>query len=154
ERRYVFLLPAMTALAAVFLSASRPFPSILGTWSRGRLALAMPILLAGAYVAVGSLTRQVFMPDIRLSVRTAAAIAVLAMVIAIAAWPRLRERVCTLTWPRTLLPVAVAVIAAFDLVQYAGWARARTYENVRASRAVGALLPAGTLVQGKLANGL
>lgn len=154
ERRYVFLLPAMAGLAALFVSAPNPFPSALGTWSRRRLALAIPLLLAGAYVALGSLTRQVFMPDIRMSVRTAAAIAVLGTGLAIVAWPRMRQGLCNLTWPRTLLPAAVALMVAFDLAHYVAWARGRTYENVLASRAVGALLPAGTLVQGKLANGL
>ena len=34
------------------------------------------------------------------------------------------------------------------------WAWHRSYKNVEASREVGRLLPPGTLVQGKLANGL
>ena len=40
------------------------------------------------------------------------------------------------------------------MVQYVQWALGRTYENYEASREVGRLLPAGTLVHGKLANGL
>jgi hypothetical protein len=39
-------------------------------------------------------------------------------------------------------------------VQYGQWARGRTYRNYLASREIGTLLPAGTLVHGKLANGL
>jgi hypothetical protein len=41
-----------------------------------------------------------------------------------------------------------------DLSQYVQWALGRTYKNVEASRAIGRALPAGTLVHGKLANGL
>jgi hypothetical protein len=48
----------------------------------------------------------------------------------------------------------VVLIVAGDLTQYAQWALSRTYKNVEASRLVGAWLPPGTLVQGKLANGL
>jgi hypothetical protein len=43
---------------------------------------------------------------------------------------------------------------AGDLAQYAQWARGRTDHNYRASQTVGRLLPDGTLVHGKLANGL
>ncbi len=42
----------------------------------------------------------------------------------------------------------------WNLVQFADWARLRTYENYQASLALGRTLPEGTLVQGKLANGL
>ena len=47
-----------------------------------------------------------------------------------------------------------AVIVVSDLTQFAQWAALRTYENVNASRLVGEWLPPGTLVHGKLANGL
>ena len=55
-------------------------------------------------------------------------------------------------------PVAAAVIVAhgrvWNLGQYARWAAHHDELNYRASVAVGRLLPPGTLVQGKLANGL
>jgi hypothetical protein len=38
--------------------------------------------------------------------------------------------------------------------EYLQWASRVTYKNYEASRALGARLPAGTLVHGKLANGL
>jgi hypothetical protein len=51
--------------------------------------------------------------------------------------------------------VAVAVlVAAGGVAQWVQWASGRTYRNVEASRALGRLLPAGTPVHGKLANGL
>jgi hypothetical protein len=43
---------------------------------------------------------------------------------------------------------------ASDLAQYTQWARQRTSKNYEASMAVGRALPEGTLVHGKLANGL
>ena len=48
----------------------------------------------------------------------------------------------------------VLLVMAGDLVQFGQWAAWRTYKNYDASRALAAVLPEGTLVQGKLANGL
>jgi hypothetical protein len=50
--------------------------------------------------------------------------------------------------------VLIAAVVLWNLGQYAGWAAARTDLNYRASVALGRLLPPGTLVQGKLANGM
>jgi hypothetical protein len=58
------------------------------------------------------------------------------------------------TWsPRAGVLVAF-LVAAGQVVQYVQWAAGRTYENYAASIAIGQRLPAGTLVHGKLANGL
>ncbi len=58
----------------------------------------------------------------------------------------------------TPLHTGVAIIAilvtAGNVVQFAQFAAGRTYANYEASVALGKLLPAGTLVHGKLANGL
>ena len=67
---------------------------------------------------------------------------------AAAAWLA-RER---LTWRAAAL--VIVVLVAGDLAQFGQWAASRTYKNVEASRLVGEWLPPGTLVQGKLANGL
>jgi hypothetical protein len=48
----------------------------------------------------------------------------------------------------------VLIIAAVDAGLALEWATHRTRKNYDASLAVGRLLPPGTLVQGKLANGL
>jgi hypothetical protein len=50
--------------------------------------------------------------------------------------------------------VVAGLVAAGGVVQYAQWARSRTYANYAASVELGRQLPAGTLVHGKLANGL
>ena len=154
ERRYVFLLPSMAALAALFLAPAGLLPVQLRFWGRRRLALALPAVLAGSYVLLGSLTREVFMPDVGGSVRSAAAGAVVMSLSLLAAWPRVRAWLASLTWPRAGSAGVLTLVLVGDLAQFASWARARTYKNVAASRTVGALLPDGTLVQGKLANGL
>jgi hypothetical protein len=46
------------------------------------------------------------------------------------------------------------VVTAGNVAQFAQFAAGRTYANYEASVALGKLLPAGTLVHGKLANGL
>ena len=46
------------------------------------------------------------------------------------------------------------MLAVGGLLQFAQWASSRTYKNYQASIDVGRLLPPGTLVHGKLANGL
>jgi hypothetical protein len=46
------------------------------------------------------------------------------------------------------------LVAAGQLAQFGQWALGRTYKNYEASIAIGEILPPGTLVHGKLANGL
>ena len=90
ERRYVFLIPAMASLAALTLIGERRLlPAEVGTWSPVRVALVAPLVLAGLYVAWGSLTRQVLMPDVRMSVRGAALGAVVTAGVMLAFWSRL-----------------------------------------------------------------
>ena len=50
--------------------------------------------------------------------------------------------------------LVAALVSAGQLVQFAQWAKGRTYKNYLASVELGTLLPPGTLVHGKLANGL
>ena len=58
------------------------------------------------------------------------------------------------SWSPGAALAVVLIVVAGDLVQYVQWATGRTYKNVAASRLVGDWLPPGTLVHGKLANGL
>jgi hypothetical protein len=112
------------------------------------------LLAAGAYVLAGGLTRTAFMPDIGTSVRSAAAVAAIAVSTLIASWPRVRSHAAALTWSPRVAALVVLLILGGDVVRYARWAGARTYHNHDASVAIGRLLPPGTVVQGKLANGL
>ncbi|HEX6210154.1 MAG TPA: glycosyltransferase family 39 protein [Methylomirabilota bacterium] len=155
ERRYVFLIPPMAALAALLLVEARELaPAWLTGGPRGRLLRVLPLVLPGAYVLAGSVSRTFFLPDISLSVRTGAAAAAVLTLAVVAGWPRLAPVLRRARWSAAAAWLAVAVIAAGDLARFARWAAGRTYRNYEASLAVGRVLPAGTPVQGKLANGL
>ena len=155
ERRYVFLVPAMAGLAALLLARDRRLiPASAASWPQSAVAVACPVVAAGFYVAAGSATRQIFMPDVGLSVRTGALLAAVAAVLFVAGWPLCGPRLARVTWSARGGAVVALLIVAIDAALFLGWARHRTYENHEASVAVGRLLPPGTLVQGKLANGL
>ena len=53
-----------------------------------------------------------------------------------------------------VLPPVLTIALILLLWQYGAWAASRTTFNYRASMEVGRLVPPGTLVHGKLANGL
>ncbi|HEX7085694.1 MAG TPA: hypothetical protein VF198_04985 [Vicinamibacterales bacterium] len=154
ERRYVMLVPALIALAALAVTA----PGTLACGSRSRwiaAAAAAPL----AYLIVGSLVRVLWLADVkaghlRLPVRTALLGTVLATGLVAWTWPRLAHWLTAQRIPVRVAAILCAIVAAGDLFQYWQWAATRTFLNVEASRAVGRLLPAGTLVHGKLANGL
>lgn len=78
------------------------------------------------------------------------------LLVAVLVWTR-RAVTAWLSRQRVSAPAAAALVAlaaAGDLAQYWQWAASRTTRNYEASVALGGLLPAGTLVHGKLANGL
>ena len=157
ERRYVFLIPAMASLAALTLIGDRRLlPAEVGTWSRcqGRRSWRRWCWRA-LYVAWGSLTRQVLMPDIRMSVRVAALGAVVTAGVMLAAWPRLGPALARVGWSRSERRRGARPDRGRRSrpVRPMGGTGERT-KNFEASLAVGRLLPPGTLVQGKLANGL
>lgn len=156
ERRYVMFVPAVIALAGLYLGRV----SLQGPPAPLRAAglvslMAVPL----TYLVVGSVLRVVWMDEIRLNeyTRTVATAVGLAMAAGVLCWVY-RTRVIAWLGTWALGPVAAAVIVIVtcgtDLVLYAGWAGSRTFFNHDASRTLGTLLPAGTLVQGKLANGL
>jgi 4-amino-4-deoxy-L-arabinose transferase-like glycosyltransferase len=162
ERRYVMFIPALIALAALIVgSGARFLPEGLATagW-RSRLA-GLPFVLALGYLVIGSGVRLAFLDDVQAgvgqfkgAVRVSAAATVLGAIVLLIFWSRI---VGWLQARRVSAGVAVALVAAsvaWNLGQYARWAAARTELNYQASAAVGRLLPPGTLVHGKLANGL
>jgi hypothetical protein len=87
-------------------------------------------------------------------VRLAAALAVLATAGLYLAWPRVAGFLSGAQLTSRTAMALTAALTAGQLVQYGQWTARRTYENYEASRAVGRALPPGTLVHGKLANGL
>ena len=154
ERRYVFLIPPMVGLTALALDRDRLLPRSLGGWTRPPVVLRLPLIMAGAYVVTGSVSRQFLMPDVSASVRSAAVVALAASVLLVAMWPRCREAMASLTWSSRSRAAVVAAMVVMDATLLGHWAWHRSYKNVEASREVGRFLPPGTLVQGKLANGL
>ena len=153
ERRYVMFIPALIALTAVLLGRPGPVmtPAELGGRARW---LAIPLVMFLAYIAFGSLVRLAFLQQIGPAVRIAAALAVAAG--ALVAW-RWREACAWLSRQRITAAAAAAltlIAVAGDLAQYWQWARHRTSLNYAASVALGRALPEGTLVHGKLANGM
>jgi 4-amino-4-deoxy-L-arabinose transferase-like glycosyltransferase len=153
ERRFVFFIPALCALASLALGRLQILPASLEQVPRRRALLALPIVLYGAYVVFAAFVRLAFLGEVSPNVRIAGALAVIFAAALYTTWPRLPRALGAQLTTRGALVLAV-LLSAGNVVQYAQWAPGRTYKNYEASRAVGNLLPPGTLVQGKLANGL
>jgi len=159
ERRFVFLIPALAALASIVLARGQLLPPEASRISRSRLILFAPVILYASYVVAGPVARLLFLGDVhvhklRWAVRLAAALGAMLGATAIVAWPRARRVLTQRTWGRAAAGVFVGAAVAWNLCQFWQWAAARTYKNYEASIAVGHALPPETLVQGKLANGL
>jgi 4-amino-4-deoxy-L-arabinose transferase-like glycosyltransferase len=154
ERRYVFLLPAMAAFAALAL-ARRVFefrkPATLVGW------LAVPLVFYCCYVAAAPLVRLLYLHDVhehvlRSTVRLSAAAALIGGALTLFVLRR-KSSVQLFIVPAGAV-LALIGLVSWDLYQFAGWAHGRTYKNYEAMVALGAALPPGTPVQGKLANGM
>jgi 4-amino-4-deoxy-L-arabinose transferase-like glycosyltransferase len=162
ERRFVMFIPALAGLAALLFGRAHPFTAAAAAPRGLRWAAAVP-LLAAAYLLTGSIIRLAFLYlpnpsggylEVSPSVRWSAVAAALLTGAALVWW----RQVCSwlaaqrLDGRGALLLIALAV--AGDLAQYGQWAAHRTYENYEASKMLAGVLPPGTLVHGKLANGL
>jgi 4-amino-4-deoxy-L-arabinose transferase-like glycosyltransferase len=157
ERRYVMLLPALIALSASVLATARP--AIGGRVLPQARFLSAALVFGLGYLVAASGIRMLLLEDVRgghlhLTVMLSLAVAAIASALVIAAWQRLKSWMISPFVPLTVSLGVAVVIAALDVGHFATWARARTQANYRASIAVGRLLPPGTSVQGKLANGL
>jgi len=156
ERRYVMFVPALIALAGMTMGRWRD--GGMGRWSGSGLLVAL-VAIPLTYLTAGALLRLVWIDDIRASeyTRTVWTAAGLALTAGVFCWIR-RAQVSAWLGRWALGPVVAAVIVVVtsgtDLALYAGWAQSRTFFNVEASRMLADLLPPGTLVHGKLANGL
>jgi hypothetical protein len=159
ERRYVMLVPALVALGAWFVApGSDPESDHQADESASRWLLA-PFVLFAAYLVCGSIVRitdleAAYAGDLKWIVRTSAALAVVLAVAVLWKWPVVARAWRSVRSGAVWLVALVVVTMAMDAWQYAGWARMRTDLNYQASLEVGRLLPPGTLVHGKLANGL
>jgi 4-amino-4-deoxy-L-arabinose transferase-like glycosyltransferase len=156
ERRYVMFIPALIGLAAIVLGS----PRWLAGLPAGRLRwLTLPLAVSLAYLVIGSLVRMAFLPDVRagdlqLSVRLSALLAAAVGTLIVWRWRPIADWLSRQAISARGAAALVALVVLGDLGQYAQWASRRTELNYRASIDVGRLLPPGTLVHGKLANGL
>jgi len=153
ERRFVFFIPAFVALASLALGRLQIVPQVLAAVPRARALVALPVVLYAAYFVFGASVRIAFLREISPNVRIAAGLAVAFTAVLFATWPRM-PRALTSTLPVWGAIVLAALLSAGNLIQYSQWAIGRSYKNYETSRAIGQLLPPGTLVHGKLANGL
>ena len=154
ERRYVMFVPALVALAALLFARSGPLvPEVSDLPSHARW-LAAPIVLVLAYLVIGGVARLGFLYEIGPGVRLAAALSLLVTVIVLWKWNAVVAWAARQHSSGMGIAVVVGLAIAGDLAQYVQWTLHRTWDNYEASRMLGTILPPGTLVHGKLANGL
>lgn len=159
ERRYVMFIPALIALAATVMTINTPVVSAAALNRPAARWIAAPVLLALGYLASGSLLRIGFLADIHAGhlhriVTLAAAVALTATVAIVAWWQRLAGAMARRPISPAVGAAAVAITLLVDGWHFSQWAADRRTLNYAASIEVGRLLAPGTLVQGKLANGL
>jgi 4-amino-4-deoxy-L-arabinose transferase-like glycosyltransferase len=154
ERRYIMFIPALIGLFAIVITRREPlFPASLGRgrWTRW---VAMPVVLLLAYIVFGSVARLAFLYQVRPAVRLSAALAAAAAVLILVKWTTLSAWLSRQTIQTGTAVVLALLASAGDLAQYLRWSRFRTTENYDASVTLSRVLEPGTLVHGKLANGL
>jgi 4-amino-4-deoxy-L-arabinose transferase-like glycosyltransferase len=172
ERRYVMFIPALVALAALVLDGSLPrvwraLPPerfVLKATAQSyatRTGIAMVVAASAvvAFVLTGSALRPLLLDQVNaghlsLPVRLAAAAAIAVALVVLRWRHQFAGWLNPLILPQGLAIGALAVAVLSQVWQYAGWANRRAEFNYSAAVAIGRELPPGTLVQGKLANGL
>ena len=155
ERRFIFFIPAMIAIAAIALGRDRRIlPREAVGIARTRLVLAMPVVLYVFYIVFAAILRLTRIYSPGPGVRLGAAAAMLAGGLVFATWPRAARFLSTGSWSARTALLLAALVSAGQVAQFIQWAAGRTYKNYEASRALATILAPGTLVHGKLANGL
>jgi 4-amino-4-deoxy-L-arabinose transferase-like glycosyltransferase len=155
ERRFVFFIPALVAACSLVLGRDRRIvPVELAAIDRRAALLLLPVAGYALYVVLGSIARLVAIYQPRPGVRLGAAAALVALMLIGASWPRLPRWLARERWTPAAGLLVAALVCAGQIAQFVQWAAGRTYKNYVASVELGRQLPAGTLVHGKLANGL
>lgn len=159
ERRYVMLIPALISLAALTTDARQLFPTSLVAARAGARIIGAVVTAALLYLVAGSLLRMVFEAQVagglfRTAVRGAAAVGLAGALITLVAWRTITTLAARCRLGSRTVVALLVVISTWEVWQFASWARGRTELNYRASIELGRLLPPGTLVHGKLANGM
>jgi 4-amino-4-deoxy-L-arabinose transferase-like glycosyltransferase len=157
SRHHVVLIPALVALGALFLAPGSS-TSFRSAQAVPRI-LAAPIVLYLGYVVFASLLQVPFMARVEAShyslvVWLSTGLAVALSALGLWRWDSVVNWIGTMRVPAAAAALVVAVTVGWNLFEYGRWAGGRTELNYRASVELGGLLPPGTLVQGKLANGL
>lgn len=155
ERYFVFLIPPILALASLALVRDRRLLlRQLANLPLRRAALAAPVVFFSLYVLSGALVRLAFLYEVRPGVRLAAAVAAAAGFLVYWTWPRAARWLSGDSWSVAAGVALALLVVAGDLAQFGQWAAGRSYKNHAAMKRVAEILPPGTLVHGKLANGL
>ena len=155
ERRFIIFIPALVGLTAIVLGRDRRLlPAETAQVPRWQCLVAAPVVLYGLYVIIGSIARLAYIYVPGPGVRLSAALAVLFGLLVAVTWPKTARLVSGAQWNATAGVFVALLVAAGQLAQFGQWALGRTYKNYEASIAIGRILPPGTLVHGKLANGL
>lgn len=155
ERRFIFFIPALVALTALVLGRDRRLLELTGgPLTRRHVLMAAPLLAYALYIALGSVARLAFLYEPGPGVRLSAALAVVATALVYVSWPRLQTFLAGRPWSTSAAMALTVAVSAGQIAQFVQWATGRSYKNYLASVELGRLLPPGTLVHGKLANGL
>ena len=155
ERRFLIFVPALVALTALVLGRDRTLlPEEAPAAPIRKALLALPVVLFALYVIGGTLVRLAHLYEIGPNVHVAAAVALVGTALVYATWPWTPRQLAGKPWTPHAGLFVIALVSAGQLAQFFQWAEGRTYKNFIASVELGRHLPPGTLVHGKLANGL
>ncbi len=154
ERRFVFLLPALAAFTALALaSRAIELQSPRGFWQWA----AAPLIFYCWYIADAPIVRLLFLEQVRDHVlhTTVRLSAIAALVGGSVTMYALRRAAVVSVFVRRLgAAFTIVLLLGWDIYQFVDYARGRTYKNYEAMIALGRAVPAETMIQGKLANGL
>jgi len=162
ERRYVMFIPAIVALASIALTSGTAWiPSASAAAARwpSRLLFA-PIALGLGYVVIGAALQPLLVVDrtaehpYHVAVTTAALVATIGTIGLLIWWRSVVGWLGTRGLRTGAAALLVGAMVLWNLGQYIRWADLHTDLNYRASVALGRLVPPGTVIQGKLANGM
>jgi len=154
ERRFVFLLPALAAFSALALeSRAIELQSPRGSWQ----GAAAPLIFYCWYILGAPLVRLLFLDEVRDHVlHTTVRVSALAALVggSLTMFVIRRTGVVSLFVRPVGAVFAIVLLLGWDIYQFVDYAWARTYKNYEAMLALGRAVPAETMIQGKLANGL
>jgi 4-amino-4-deoxy-L-arabinose transferase-like glycosyltransferase len=155
ERRFVFLIPVLIALTAIVLSRSGGLlPEDVRLVPSKTVWLLSPVILYSAYIVCGPVARLAFIYEVKPEARLAGVLALALSLAVLLFWNRVAVWLSAGRWSGRFAAALTVALVGANLVEFTQYAVGRTYKNYYASVELGRVLPPGTEVQGKLANGL